>query len=95
MMVYFEANSIKLTGEATEYTRTADSGDDVTHGFCPICGTPFYLRTAKHPGGIGVAVGVLDEAISNAPVRSVFEENRHEWIAVPDSTQRFPRGRNG
>ena len=95
MMVYYAAEDVGLSGEATRYTRTADSGDEVTHGFCPTCGTPFWLTTARHPGGIGIAVGAHDGSESEPPVRSVFEDCRHHWIAVPESTQSFPRGRKG
>ena len=95
MMIYYEANQVSVTGDATEYTRTADSGDTLTHGFCPTCGTPFWLTTARHPGGIGIAVGAHDGHASAPPARSVFEECRHPWVDVPKTAQRFPRGRNG
>ena len=94
MMVYFAGEDVEMSGEASEFTRTADSGDALTHGFCPTCGTPFYLRTAKHPGGVGIAVGAIEGSHSVEPARSVFEENRHEWVIVPDATQSFPRGRD-
>lgn len=94
MNLYFDAADVELAGEATEYTRKADSGDNVTHGFCPACGTPFYLRTARHPGGIGISVGAI-EGTSAPPARSVFEECRHPWVVVPEETQSFERGRDG
>lgn len=95
MMVYFPGNGVTITGEATTYTRIADSGDEVTHGFCPTCGTPFWLTTLKYPGGIGIASGALEGLTVPAPLRSVFEENRHGWVAVPEETLRFVRGRDG
>ena len=95
MMVYVPREGVTLSGEASEYTRTADSGDDLTHGFCPVCGTPFWLVTAKHPAAIGIASGAFGGSDIGPPHRSVFEENRHAWVAVPEETQRFPRGRHG
>ena len=94
MMVYFAANAVTLSGSATEYTRQADSGNDVTHGFCPVCGTPLYLRTALHPDGIGIASGALAQEVA-PPIRSVFEEGRHPWVSVPDGTQRHAHSRRG
>ncbi|WP_010411489.1 GFA family protein [Citromicrobium sp. JLT1363] len=41
LMVYFPREDVILSGESTEYTRIADSGNELTHGFCPTCGTPF------------------------------------------------------
>jgi hypothetical protein len=95
MMIYYHSRDVELGGKATEYTRKADSGDTLTHGFCPVCGTPLYLRTARHPDGIGIAVGAHEGNLSTPPVRSVFEENRHGWIVVPQDAQSFPRGRKG
>ena len=95
LMIYYMADQVALSGEATEYTRHADSGDPLTHGFCPTCGSPLYLRTTKHPGGIGVAVGAHEGHDSAPPARSVFEECIHPWVTVPQETQRFPRGRKG
>ena len=95
MMIYYDVDAVELSGTATEYTRLADSGDKLTHGFCPTCGTPFYLSTARHPGGIGISVGAHEGSDSLPPVRSVFEESRHPWVEVPSSSQNFPRGRKG
>lgn len=96
MMVYFSADAVEITGKATDFTRLADSGNEVTTGFCPICGSTMYLKTALHPDGIGIAVGAIQDWSPPYPVRSVFEEgNKHDWVTVPQSTQRFPRGRNG
>ncbi len=93
VIVYYDAASVTIIGEAREYTRIADSGAPFTTGFCPICGTTLYARTARHPGGIGITVGAFGNPAFPAPVRSVFEECRHEWVSLPDRVQRFPRGR--
>ena len=95
MMVYYDADDVVLSGDVQEYARTADSGDTVTHGFCPVCGTPFYLRTARHPGGIGIAVGAIEGSSSDPPLRSVFGEDRHQWVEVPATAEQFARGRSG
>ena len=95
LMVYFPREDVILSGESTEYTRVADSGNELTHGFCPTCGTPFWLTTSKHPGGIGIASGAFDGSDTGPPHRSVFEENRHDWIVVPETAERLPRGRDG
>ncbi len=94
MMMYFDADAVEISGDPTEFTRSADSGNQVTTGFCSVCGSTMYLRTAMHPDGIGIAVGAIEGSNSAPPVRSVFEENRHGWVKVPTTSQSFPRGRN-
>lgn len=95
MLVYFPRENVTLSGKATEFSRIADSGDELTHGFCPTCGTPFWLTTLKYPGGIGIACGTFEGSDIGLPHRSVFEENRHAWVEVPRETPRFIRGRDG
>ena len=94
MALYFDAAKVTISGEATEYERSADSGLPFTSGFCPVCGTTLYLKTARHPGGIGITAGTLVGEPIGPPMRSVFEENRHDWVTLPPETARFPRGRN-
>ncbi|APE28466.1 GFA family protein [Aurantiacibacter gangjinensis] len=95
MMIYYTVDQVSVSGEAAEYTRIADSGDELTHGFCPTCGTPLWLTTAKHPGGIGIAVGAHEGHDSAPPARSVFEDCRHPWVDMSAAESHFARGRDG
>ena len=50
-----------ITGEATHWEVAGDSGNVKSHAFCPVCGTPVYLRFAAMPDLIAVHAGSLDD----------------------------------
>jgi hypothetical protein len=50
-----------ITGRASHWEVAGDSGNLKVHAFCPVCGTPVYLRFAAMPELIAVAAGSLDE----------------------------------
>jgi hypothetical protein len=93
VLAYYPADALTIAGQATRYARTADSGAAFESFFCPRCGSTVYARAAKHPALIGVAVGAFADPGYPPPVRSVWEEGRHGWVAMPDAAKRFERGR--
>jgi hypothetical protein len=41
---------------------------------------------------IGVAVGALADPKYPAPVRSVFEQSKHNWVQIDGAVERFQQG---
>ncbi len=48
-MTFSSKGAVKLTGQATQWPITADSGNVKRHAFCPTCGTPVYLTFDAMP----------------------------------------------
>ena len=95
-VAYFQPGEVKVSGQAREFTRPADSGAPFTTGFCETCGTTIYIKTARHADALGVPVGTFaDPTALPAPVRSVFEECMLGGVGLPDGMAHFPRGRDG
>ncbi|MBV8360519.1 MAG: GFA family protein [Deltaproteobacteria bacterium] len=44
-----------------EYTETADSGNTVSRGFYPECGSPLFSRLSGMTDVVGVRAGSLDD----------------------------------
>ncbi|HBH43966.1 MAG TPA: aldehyde-activating protein, partial [Hyphomonas atlantica] len=38
--------------------------------------------------------GAIADPHIPAPVRSVWEETRHDWVEITSATQHFPKGRS-
>lgn len=93
VLAYYPADALTIAGETKRFARATESGGVFETFFCPRCGSTVYARAAKHPGLIGVAVGTMADPDCPPPVRSVWEEGRHRWVAMPASTERFARGR--
>lgn len=94
-MAYYPEDHVMLRGEAREYARASDSGNKYTTGFCPACGSTLYGKASGFPGIVGVTLGTIDERRLPVPARSVYEQSRHAWVAMPAETQGFVRGRDG
>jgi hypothetical protein len=69
-----------ITGERTQFTRRADSGNAVTSSFCPHCGSTVYWELSAYPEVFAIAVGSFADPDFPAPRHSVFERRRHSWI---------------
>ena len=93
VVAYYSADQIEITGTSSEFARTTDVGNRFTTGFCPNCGTTVWCRGEAKPGVIGIPVGTFADPNFPGPVRSVWEQSMHCWIAMPTNVQHFPRGR--
>ncbi len=93
VVAYYPADQLELLGEPSSYTRIADSGGSFTTWFCPTCGTTLWCTIDLKPGMIGIPVGAIEDKRSFAPVRSVWEQSMHPWVAMPTDIPHYPKGR--
>ena len=71
-----------ITGQATHWEVAGDSGNVKVHAFCPVCGTPVYLRFAAMPELIAVAAASLDEPGRFAPQVLTYGVRGLAWDAI-------------
>jgi hypothetical protein len=83
----FRRDQVTIKGRATEFTRSADSGNHITFRFCPECGSTVYWTGTAFPDIIAVAVGTFADQSFHAPRISVYERRRHPWVNVPDGVE--------
>ena len=79
----FPREQITILGKATEWKRTADSGNVLTYSFCPVCGSTVYWENTGFPDVIAVAIGTFADPSFPPPTVSVWEECRHSWVPLP------------
>ena len=94
-MAYYPDGTVSFGGEAREYSRPTDSGNTYTTGFCPSCGSTLYGKASRFPGITGVTVGSISDPAFPMPARSVYEQSRHEWVAMPEEMPGYWQGRDG
>jgi hypothetical protein len=80
-----------ITGEAAHWDVAADNGNVKSHAFCPVCGTPVYLRFAAAPELIAVPAGSLDEPDRFAPQALTYSVRGLAWDAIDPELQAFER----
>jgi len=85
---FYPVGAVTVSGTPKEFTRDAESGKKVRSYFCPNCGSTVYWKADILPSHIGVAVGALADPHYPAPVRSVFEQSKHDWVQI-DGAEHF------
>jgi len=82
---------LAIEGEHRTWRRAGDSGRFLTFHFCPTCGSNVFWEAEGTPDMISVAVGCFADPDFPAPVRTVWAENKHEWLPFPPAIPRHPR----
>ncbi|KAH9993893.1 Mss4-like protein [Xylariaceae sp. FL0662B] len=72
-----------LSGTPKTYTKTADSGSEITSHFCGDCGSTLFRESSSSGANKIVKVGVMDDpdALAEAePVAELFAPRRVSWV---------------
>lgn len=89
-------DAIKVLGEVRSFTHKADSGSEVTHAFCPKCGSGIYELNSAMPPMIALNAALLDDPDSFTPQMVVYASRAPAWDAVNFQGPKFdempPRG---
>ena len=82
---------VAIEGERRSWRRVADSGTGLVHQFCPTCGSTVYWESEATPEMVSVAVGTFADPKFPAPVRTVWTESKHGWLAFPANIPHHPK----
>lgn len=80
-----------VEGEYRSWTRAGDSGGLLTFHFCPTCGSNVFWERPAMPDMLSVAVGCFADPTFPPPVRTVWTENKHGWLAFPAGLPHHPQ----
>lgn len=94
MALWLLEADVAIMGDTREFAHDSDKGRTLVNRFCPTCGSAICFTAALNPGLIAIPAGLFADPQTPPPQRSVFEERRHPWVAVPDGATRLPRGRD-
>jgi hypothetical protein len=90
---FYPHAQVEITGESKHFARATALGTPFDHYFCPECGTTVFMSGNKNADVTGIPVGLFDDEHAMQPIRSVWEERRHDWVKIPTAVQHFPQGR--
>ena len=80
---------VELRGDATHWNRTGDSGNTMTHGFCPACGSPVYMTFAAAPDLLTVHAASLDDPGRYQPQLVTYAVRGHAWDHFDPALPKF------
>jgi len=75
----FAESAMRMTGKPKYRDGKALSGNTVSRGFCPDCGSPLIARSSGYPGTITVAPGSLDDPSRFKPQMVLFAASGQPW----------------
>jgi len=77
------AEQVNVEGESKTWSHVGDSGNRITHHFCPECGSTVHYRIAgKFEGLVAIPLGAFADPAFPAPRFSVWEKRKHDWVAI-------------
>lgn len=75
-------DTVRIDGTLKFYDRPADSGNIVSRGFCPDCGSAVASRNSGMPGMLFLRASSLDDPETIRPVMSVYASRAASWDPV-------------
>jgi hypothetical protein len=76
-----------VSGEVRFHDAPADSGNNVSRGFCPTCGSAIYSTNSGMPGVVFVRASSLDDPEVFKPQMVVYTDRAATWdhmdVALP------------
>lgn len=79
------------SGEPKRYIKTAESGAQRAHSFCPDCGTPIYSSAVDDPPTYSLRVGCLEQRAELPPQKQTWCRSALDWAADLSKVPRLER----
>jgi hypothetical protein len=87
------AGAIEFTGELSEWSRVADSGNRNNAKFCPTCGNRVYHYNPDDPATVKLKlkpVSLADDGIF-APKAHIWVSEKQSWYQIPEGLEVFAK----
>ena len=80
------AAALKVTGAVKYYDKKADSGNTLSRGFCPECGSSLLEKTSAMPDLEMITAGSLDDPSLYKPTLDIFTSSAQPWDHMQSGT---------
>jgi len=81
-----------LAGQPRSYDVPADSGNVVSHAFCPTCGGQLYVSSSGRPTHLSIKAGSLDDPSWLRPDSRIWSRSAQPWGMVKGDIESFEAG---
>jgi len=80
--------ALTIQGQTQQYVSTADSGNQVSRRFCPVCGCHLFANSSARPEFTVVRVGTLEDPSSVQPSMNIWTDSAPAWACFDPSIDR-------
>jgi hypothetical protein len=87
----FPTEAIQITGSVSEYTSSADSGNQMHRQFCSHCGVQLFSRAEQRPHIVIVRAGTLDNPTRVKIDALIWTDSAPKWVHLDPSIPHFPK----
>jgi hypothetical protein len=87
MSMPIKRDSLTVIGQTKQFTRGADSGNEVTGVFCPECGVRVYHVLKSAQDIVSIKPGTLDDTSWLRPELLIWMKSAQGWVPVPDGVK--------
>ena len=88
--VFYRRDMIAVQrGITNSFERNAANGFSVRFHFCVRCGSSTYWEFRRMPNLVGVALGAFTDPKFAQPTQSVWTNDKHAWLVIPDDITEF------
>ena len=78
-------------GEPTYYTSQSDSGETVSRGFCPECGSGIFSKLSANPDIVGLKAASLDDPSWFRPTVDIYTDSAQPWDVMNPDLPKVPK----
>lgn len=78
-------------GEPTYYTSQSDSGETVSRGFCPECGSGIFSKLSANPDIVGLKAASLDDPSWFRPTIDIYTDSAQPWDVMNPDLPKVPK----
>jgi hypothetical protein len=78
-VVYVAKSALTVTGEIKYHDVQAKSGNTVSRGFCPECGSPLCALLSTLPSVVSIRAGSLDDPSWVQPAMDIWTVSAQPW----------------
>ena len=86
--VCFPSETLQVQGDVKWFDSIADSGNRMSRGFCPTCGTPLFSKAEARPHLIFIRAGALDDPNLMAPAMTIWTDAAPDWACFDPALPR-------
>ena len=87
----FPRNSVTITGALTDFTGTAESGNQMHRRFCPTCGVHLFSEAEERPAILVVRAGTLDDATQVKIDGIIWTSEAPDWAHLNPDLPHFEK----
>lgn len=86
----FPRDAITLSGALAEHSYPAASGNRLSHGYCPDCGTQVLAYSSARDDLTVIRLGFLDIGHGLCPSAIIWADEAPDWATFDPSLERSP-----